>query len=197
MRLTHDEVRFNGRLALDEQRRPFSPILWTNSNNYGPDRMKQVWFPGVHASVGGGGKGSGLAAIALAWMVSKVEINTSLKFLRGDVYSAGTMNAECQKCEWGCSPYTDSLKGKYRFTGRTLRTPKEYGDGTNEYLHQSVTARQQNNRGEYNPPGIDMLEPDAQFGEIEDMLRSSWTEIHAAANLGTNVRTTSTSSLLP
>lgn len=35
--------------------------------------MQQVWFPGVHSDVGGGGKSSGLADIALNWMLVGAE----------------------------------------------------------------------------------------------------------------------------
>lgn len=66
-------------LALDEQRTSFMPTVWeqpdaagdTNSNN--TTVLKQVWFPGTHANVGGSESDSGLADVSLAWMMSELE----------------------------------------------------------------------------------------------------------------------------
>lgn len=57
-------------LALHELRRPFEPLLW----NPGLHRdLKQVWFAGAHADVGGGYKvgEDGLSDIALRWMAAE------------------------------------------------------------------------------------------------------------------------------
>lgn len=63
-------------LAIDEQRRDFEPTLWTP--NEGVD-LKQVWFAGVHADIGGSygpDKTSGceVADTALAWMMREAEL---------------------------------------------------------------------------------------------------------------------------
>lgn len=58
-------------VAIDEQRGSFTPTLWdapTNNN-----RVKQVWFPGVHSDVGGGYKECGLADCALKWMLDEAK----------------------------------------------------------------------------------------------------------------------------
>ncbi|HWH78287.1 MAG TPA: DUF2235 domain-containing protein [Candidatus Binatus sp.] len=58
-------------IALDEQRKDFTPTLWDIAGN-----VTQVAFPGAHADVGGGyttnNKESGLSDIALGWMVGKL-----------------------------------------------------------------------------------------------------------------------------
>jgi Uncharacterized alpha/beta hydrolase domain (DUF2235) len=42
-------------LAIDEQRQPFQPSIWRRSKFKHFDTVvEQVWFPGVHADVGGG-----------------------------------------------------------------------------------------------------------------------------------------------
>jgi uncharacterized protein (DUF2235 family) len=59
-------------VALDERRAYFVQNLWGNV----PSDVVQVWFPGVHCDVGGGGypeSESGLSAIALKWMVGEAK----------------------------------------------------------------------------------------------------------------------------
>ncbi len=57
-------------LAIDEKRSPFQPALWTGEIN-SDQCVEQAWFAGAHSDVGGGYKESGLADIALTWMVHK------------------------------------------------------------------------------------------------------------------------------
>lgn len=51
-------------LSIDDQRKSFHPLLWEND-----ERIEQVWFPGVHANVGGGYPQQGLSLVALDWMM--------------------------------------------------------------------------------------------------------------------------------
>lgn len=59
-------------LALDEQRSSFSPAIWEKPEG-NPTTLRQVWFPGAHANVGGGYDDSQIANITLAWMMSQLE----------------------------------------------------------------------------------------------------------------------------
>ncbi len=54
-------------VAIDEERRPFAPTLWTNRPVRGQN-VVQLWFPGVHSDVGGGRSGAALSDRALLWM---------------------------------------------------------------------------------------------------------------------------------
>lgn len=58
-------------LAMDEQRKTFAPTLWTEVQP-GAD-VRQLWFPGVHADVGGGYRECGLSDGALNWMIEEAE----------------------------------------------------------------------------------------------------------------------------
>ncbi len=66
-------------ISIDEHRAFFRSNLWrpgTKPNQpHGPRDLKQVWFPGVHCDVGGGyaEAESGLAKIALEWMLEEAE----------------------------------------------------------------------------------------------------------------------------
>lgn len=58
-------------LAIDEQRRPFTPTLWHQQADDADSRqeLQQVWFAGVHCDVGGGYTETALSDITLLWMV--------------------------------------------------------------------------------------------------------------------------------
>ena len=59
-------------LALHELRPLFEPTLWTKLNN--PNQsIKQCWFPGAHADVGGGYGEDGLSHNALVWIAEEAE----------------------------------------------------------------------------------------------------------------------------
>lgn len=75
-------------LAADEKRGVFTPTLWTDEQDRPlneadqpgqPARVKQLWFPGVHADVGGGYAECGLSDIALQWMIDEAQA-VGLKF---------------------------------------------------------------------------------------------------------------------
>ncbi len=57
-------------LALDEQRESFEPMLWDETTG-DTNRLKQVWFPGVHANVGGGYPDDSLAYAPLKWILDE------------------------------------------------------------------------------------------------------------------------------
>ncbi|NES73822.1 MAG: DUF2235 domain-containing protein, partial [Okeania sp. SIO2D1] len=60
-------------IAIDERRALFQKMLWGKPK---PQQdVKQVWFAGAHGDVGGGypEKESGLAKIALKWMIEEAE----------------------------------------------------------------------------------------------------------------------------
>ncbi|KAI1344263.1 hypothetical protein F5Y15DRAFT_107250 [Xylariaceae sp. FL0016] len=60
-------------LALDETRGPFMPTLWERNPEAeeAPD-LRQVWFPGSHANIGGGWEDQGVANSTLAWMMDQL-----------------------------------------------------------------------------------------------------------------------------
>ena len=64
-------------LSIDDRRQQFLPTLWnepTKAQEEGDpvgQIFEQVWFPGVHADVGGGYEDAGLSDIALGWMIDK------------------------------------------------------------------------------------------------------------------------------
>ncbi len=68
-------------VAIDEQRKPFLPTLWTDARGAVPrvnaagSNVEQVWFAGAHSNVGGGYADSGLSDIALKFMIDRASAN--------------------------------------------------------------------------------------------------------------------------
>ncbi len=60
-------------LSVDDERKTFHPLLWNEKGDTNPDRLEQVWFPGVHSDVGGGYPKPSLSLVALDWMISRAE----------------------------------------------------------------------------------------------------------------------------
>lgn len=66
-------------LALDEERDSFRPLLWdegpeqelADAGRTEEGRLKQVWFAGVHANVGGGYADDTLSYVPLEWMMEE------------------------------------------------------------------------------------------------------------------------------
>ena len=59
-------------LAVDENRVEFEPAPWANFDDLNAERpghYQQLWFPGDHGSVGGGGDIGGLSNNTLAWVL--------------------------------------------------------------------------------------------------------------------------------
>jgi len=68
-------------LAIDDERKTFHPRIW--SPEILPNQsMKQVWFCGVHADVGGGYRESALSDITLQWMI-KNAVRHGLRIYKG------------------------------------------------------------------------------------------------------------------
>lgn len=84
-------------IAIDERRRMFRLNRWTEPQNYvlnpfavpdqtEPQDIKQVWFAGVHADIGGGypEEGSALSKFPLDWMIAEAKeaglrVNTAMR----------------------------------------------------------------------------------------------------------------------
>jgi len=59
-------------LSIDEKRKAFHPKIWLPiDGKHKNERMKQVWFSGVHTDVGGGYSEDDLSNISLKWMIKE------------------------------------------------------------------------------------------------------------------------------
>jgi len=132
----YHDVSLNGHIenayqaiAIDEQRKPFAPDIWTRPPDW-KGNLEQAWFAGVHSNVGGGYAPDGLANEALHWIIEKAEalgLEFDNAFLRH---------------YWPCfnSVIRDSMTPLYRSMGRYVRKIGAHqNDG--EAIHQSALDR--------------------------------------------------------
>lgn len=95
-------------LAIDERRGPFQPTLWTRGDGRpSSNNVKQVWFPGVHADIGGGYEDKRLAEVPLVWMLEEAA-GAGLDLFPGFEAEADPLFPHC-----GGAAH-ESLRGGYR-----------------------------------------------------------------------------------
>lgn len=125
-------------LALDEERGPFSPLLWKEppAPATGAQRVEQVWFPGVHSDIGGGYPKQGLSMITLQWMMERARAaaprqEDQLRFrepVREFYGSAANAGGQIHDSRSGLGVY-------YRYR------PRNVGDLTDQPLRPSMLER--------------------------------------------------------
>lgn len=136
-------------LSLDDERPTFRPVLWTEPPNEA-DRLRQVWFAGAHANVGGGYPDDGLANVTLQWMMDEAT-NAGLRLYAEHVQ-------ECNRRANAHGEHHDSragLAGYYRYGPRdvdALCDDPEHGvQIAVPQIHQSVVERIRERRVGYAP----------------------------------------------
>jgi hypothetical protein len=120
-------------LAIDERRAPFEPVLWNTVQEPTPDQViRQVWFAGVHADIGGGYAEHGPADISFLWMLAQVEPLLTLDL---DALAHERDTTE----EYGRGMLNESFHGLlYHWAGEKRRT---VGPGASQYAHETALDR--------------------------------------------------------
>ena len=140
--------QLNRSFAIDEDLRFLSPTLWympENSNRI----LKQVWFPGLHASTAGGYSPHSFGDISLCWMISEVIDATKLEFNMAFLEKRFADHSPPVGQPWGAIsepeiPGPDRFA--YGFGPKLKRIPGAYppppsGNIRNEFYHHSVDER--------------------------------------------------------
>ena len=102
-------------LALDDERDSFEPLPWDERGEKDPDRLKQVWFAGMHSDVGGGYSDDSLSYVSFNWMVREAQA-AGIRFRKDRVEEA-----QAQADSFG--PIHDSRAGPgayYRYQPRRI-----------------------------------------------------------------------------
>jgi len=114
-------------VAIDENRKDYNVVLWSHAHPVGTREVRQRWFPGAHANVGGGYEDDLLPAGPLRWMAERAA-GLGLRFTL-DSMSAQPGQDRC----------STSLPGAFRLDGSEYRSPvrdsyKEFLNGTYAFL---------------------------------------------------------------
>jgi uncharacterized protein (DUF2235 family) len=128
-------------LAIHETRTSFVPTLWEDSAG-DCERLRQVWFSGAHADVGGGYCEHQLSDIALGWMMEEAK-KSGLDFGPEPLPGRDPADAHAERHdEFGAaSKVLAFLRGQPRGALREFSERKE----TCEAIHPSVIERYRKN----------------------------------------------------
>ena len=148
-------------LALDDERNTFHPVLWNELNlqeqgaatRIRDERISQVWFAGMHASVGGGYPDDALANISLAWIMDQAAL-AKLQFRPDEhkrIAESADENGKLHDSRVG-------LGGAYRYLPRKLAVlTNDVDDPDNQVvirrpkIHESVFKRIKDGPDAYAP----------------------------------------------
>ena len=134
-------------LSIDDARTAFWPLLW-DENKRGNQAIEQVWFAGMHSNVGGGYGRSGLASVALHWMLTRPAmkplrlLDGTLTAVKNDSHAHGRMYNS-----------RDGLGVLYRYHPRNITAlcQDKVANHTAIKIHHSVLERLQQRTGNYTP----------------------------------------------
>jgi hypothetical protein len=146
-------------LAIDEQRAPFKPAIWTSKGTQ--SHVQQVWFAGTHNDIGGGSLDIGLSDIAFRWMTQRA-IECGLTFNEKYINDGKRFSPD------PLGPIAQSFTIGYRMLDR-LRSMSPHErrisqtGGIGEMIHESVLTRLQEFAG-YRPTSLIMA--DATIEEL-------------------------------
>ena len=138
-------------MAIDDERYTFHPTLYLESQpgvTRAGTSIEQVWFPGVHANVGGGYPKDGLAYVSLNWMMYQAH-RAGLRF------NSETWRA--YRLADSDGPLYDSRAGGgrfYRYRTRDLGQISQDAGLRKPTLHPSVLSRLKSRVQDYAPTGI-------------------------------------------
>jgi hypothetical protein len=112
-------------LAIDEHRRPFEASLWRRNKFMRTSaKVEQVWFPGVHADIGGGyfndeerdkADPRPLDDLALDWMIKRLHRHVSDFPVADQIWASPPEGSDLD-------PEHNSLTWKYKFWRTAIRS---------------------------------------------------------------------------
>jgi uncharacterized protein (DUF2235 family) len=188
-------------LSIDDARLTFHPVLWDAE----PDksgRVRQVWFPGVHANVGGGYAKDQLSLVSLNWMIEQLAKlnekdpnpdNTALRFdprLLSEYRQAASVFGELYDSRSGVAAYfrycPRRLEDAGGPTGLTPGVKQEEPGAKKEkkpkpLIHASVFQRFCQETDAYAPTGLPLeydIEYDKQVPRLDFGPETKGTERH-------------------
>jgi hypothetical protein len=156
-------------LSLDDERTTFHPLLF-DMRAETTDRIREVWFAGVHSDVGGGYPDSALAHVPLVWMAQEA---TQLQAGAGIRLVPDAMD-RFQAAASALAPNHDSRQGLAVFYRYDPRTVERLGNGKADsapLIHYSAAEKMVFGSESYAPVTLpstaNVLMPDGTSCEIQ------------------------------
>jgi uncharacterized protein (DUF2235 family) len=187
-------------LALDDERDAFQPLVWDEvaeqalvaRGKAAPDRLRQFWFTGMHADVGGGYPDESLSYVSLLWMLEEAQA--------AGLRTLDVITDRHRALANSAGPIHDSRAGLgryYRYQPRRIDAlldppapetraawPRNRGLLTAARIHESVLARIVRGTDRYAPiaiPPTFEIHPPQRAGENAPQPASGADAAHAAA----------------
>ncbi|KAF9817313.1 hypothetical protein IEO21_03573 [Rhodonia placenta] len=168
-------------LSFHENRLPFLPTLWEEPKGglRKGQILKQRWFPGAHADVGGGYEHHELSDISLFWMAGEIQniVNLDLDFLRA--------SAQRNPDPWGTSqPHNTDLEVMLGLLPCTRLTGKRITP--NSTFHESLLYSPDSLKEPLNMITLDIVEEHfgtsfmpqfAPLNDFEQQCKDHWGEL--------------------
>jgi uncharacterized protein (DUF2235 family) len=134
-------------LSIDDERKTFHPIIWNPlKNDQQSQRMKQVWFCGVHTDVGGGYEEEELSNISLRWMIQEAVAKGLI------IYDKSLAYIKLMESKPDVNGIMHDEQKSY--PGKLFKRMKRDWDITTynkPYIHESVLQRTKNNNNSDTP----------------------------------------------
>jgi uncharacterized protein (DUF2235 family) len=141
-------------LAIDEERQPFKPTLWTRDDPASGQTLEQVWFAGVHTEVGGGARDASLSDVALLWMVERAR-DCGLVFMSDHLELGAPNGAGGIVSPDYAAPIVNSRRGMYDTMRAYHRLNELPVSGAPAQSIASSAARRLSEEVDgYGPPGL-------------------------------------------
>ncbi len=136
-------------LAIDDERLTFHPVLFDEKLKVEGQVVEQVWFPGMHANVGGGYPKDQLSFVPLTWIMEKADA-CGLRFhasIFKEFERDRDVDGEMYDSRAGVNKY-------YRYAPRDIQKISDAAHVKVRKIHASVLQRIYNASDDYAPKGL-------------------------------------------
>lgn len=120
-------------LAADERRGPYVPSVWPTPPPGRHASFAQVWFPGGHGDVGGGGSRTDLSDGALRWMIDELDATIAPRW---------SPDAPPLPVGQPCAPMDDGVDGLWRLLSPRPRAVPRIVPGAPDVSASAVARRE-------------------------------------------------------
>ncbi len=142
-------------LAIDEQRSPYKPTLWTQGDGVRDQTLEQVWFAGVHSEIGGGTSDPSLSDIPFLWMADKAR-EQGLSFRAGQPAGASPDIGVDPPAPNYAAPIVQSRRGPWQLLHPYHRLREDaVKRAPKQWVASSAERRFREGIGGYSPQGLD------------------------------------------